>query len=139
MATESNTARPEGTIGRPWHIGLLATIVLTVVAAVVCFFGIQNAPGTSPRLGRMQEIVTGSITRIELPADDTSIPDGPHRDEFRVACTVCHSARLVFTQPRLSDGQWTKVVQKMTGKYGAPLSSDDEKRIVQYLHQVHGK
>jgi hypothetical protein len=139
MSMETTTPNQQAAPGRPWLLGLLALVLFGLIGTGVAYFGIQEGPGISPGPKKPEKKVAGSITRIELPAEDTPIPAGPHRDEFRAACTVCHSARLVFTQPHLSDGQWSKVVQKMTGKFGAPLSADDEKRIVHYLHAVHGK
>jgi hypothetical protein len=125
--------------GKPWRVGLLAAVLFGLLGTGAAYYGIQDARPAADRPAEKPDAAAVFVTRIELPADDTPIPDGPHQGEFRVACTVCHSARLVFTQPPLTDGQWSKVVQKMTAKYGAPLSSDEEKRIVQYLHAVHGK
>jgi hypothetical protein len=135
----ANATTPNPPPGRPWQLGLLVFVLFGSLAAGVAYYGIQDQQGRSRGTAKDQPAVAGFVTRIELPVEDTPIPEGPHRDEFRAACMACHSARLVFTQPRLTDGQWSKVVQKMTGKYGAPLTGDDEKRIVQYLHAVHGK
>jgi hypothetical protein len=110
-----------------------------LLGTAVAYYGIQDRPGATAGSTEHADAADGFITRIALPADDTPIPDGPNRAEFRNACTVCHSVRLVFTQALLTEKQWTAVVHKMSAKYGAPLSADDEKRMVQYLHKVHGK
>ncbi len=123
----------------PWLLGLAALVVFGLVGTAVAYYGVRDGAGPAPAPPKGNEISSGPITRIVLPADDTPIPAGLHREEFRAACTVCHSPRLVFTQPRLNDKQWTAVVHKMTAKYGAPLSADGEKRIVEYLLAVHGK
>jgi hypothetical protein len=39
----------------------------------------------------------------------------------------------VLNQPLLSKETWEEVVHKMVTAYKAPISSDDEKRIVEYL------
>jgi hypothetical protein len=121
----------------PWLVGALAFVLFGLLGTAVAYYGIQDRPGAPA--GSTVKADDGFITRIALPPDDTPIPDGPNRAEFRNACTVCHSARLVFTQPLLTEKQWTAVVHKMSAKYGAPLSADDERRMVQYLHKVHGK
>ena len=129
---------PTTSFGRPWVIGLLAAVLFGLLGTAAAYYGIQDVRPT-PGGSKDKPAAAAFVTRIELPADDTPIPVGPHSDEFRVACTVCHSARLVFTQPRLSEKQWFTVVREMTGKYGAPLTDDDERRIVRYLLMVHGK
>jgi hypothetical protein len=139
MSTEAPIADGTARRSRPWLVGFCAFAGFSVIAAALSKFGIQEGPPPPAPNSAAGAAAAASIVRIVLPAMETSIPSGPNHEEFRVACTVCHSARLVFTQPLLTEGQWTKVVQKMTGKYGAPLSSDQEKRIVAYLHTVHGK
>ena len=123
---------------RPWLIGLLAAVVFGLLATGAAYYGIQDGRPPAEKANEGPKLA-GFVTRIALPADETPIPAGPHSDEFRIACTVCHSARLVFTQPQLNEKQWSTVVRKMTAKYGAPVSEPEEKRIVQYLLAVHGK
>jgi hypothetical protein len=139
MSTDTTEPKPAAAAGRrPWLVGVAALFLFGMLGTAVAYYGTQMppaAPGSAPK----KDPSVGLVTRIQLPVDDTPVPDGPHREEFRVACTVCHSPRLVFTQPHLTEKQWTAVVHKMTTKYGAPLSSEDEKRIVQYVHTVHGK
>lgn len=123
----------------PWLIGLVALVVFALIGAGLSYYGIQDQVISSPGSTTPQNQAAGLVTSMVLPSVDMPIPDGPHRDAFRVACTVCHSTRLVFTQPLLTDKQWTAVVHKMTAKYGAPLTADEEKQMVQYLYAVHGK
>jgi hypothetical protein len=127
--------------GKPWMIGLVALVFFGALGTVLAMYGIRDSAGPAPTSTSKKEPVSvyGTITRIEMPYDDPPIPLGPHREEFRTACTVCHSSRLVFTQPRLTQKQWNGVVHKMVAVYGAPLSGDDEKQIVSYLQRVHGK
>jgi mono/diheme cytochrome c family protein len=129
------------TRGKPWFVGLMALLLFGVLAAGVAIYGIRDTAGPAPAQTsqRTAVAVQGTITRIEMPYDDPPIPPGPHREEFRVACTVCHSPRLVFTQPALTQKQWDAVVHKMVAVYGAPLSAEEEKQIVAYLQAVQGK
>jgi hypothetical protein len=123
---------------RPWLIGLIALLLFALIGTGVAMFGIRDtAPGGIAK--KEPKAVEGTVTRIEMPFDDPPIPPGPYREEFRVACTSCHSPRLVFTQPLLTQGQWNAVVRKMVTAYGAPLSDAEATRIVSYLQSVHGK
>jgi hypothetical protein len=127
--------------GKPWLIGLMALVLFGLLGTAVATYGIRdpadNAPVPPSKKGA--ESAQGTITRIAMPYDDPPIPPGPHREEFRTACTACHSPRLVFTQPILNQKQWNAVVHKMVAVYGAPLSGEEEKQIVSYLQTVHGK
>ena len=67
------------------------------------------------------------------PAWDLDLPQGPNRDEFQTSCLICHSARLPLGQPRFKREKWAEVVHKMVAVYGAPLTPDDEARVVEYL------
>ena len=67
------------------------------------------------------------------PAWDLELPEGPHRDEFQTSCLICHSARLPLSQPPFSREQWTAIVHKMAAVYGAPMTLEDESRVVDYL------
>jgi len=139
MAIDTTTPEPKVRVGRPWLVGLLALLLFGLLGTAVAYYGIQIPTAAPSKPPQKVEATSRFITSIELPTDDTPIPTGPHREEFRVACTVCHSPRLVFTQPLLTEKQWTGVVHKMIAKYGAPLSSEEEKHMVQYLNTVHGK
>ena len=137
MTVDSDSPMPPE--GRAWPWGLALTLVFAALAAVVAYYGIQDSAATVAAPQTSADKDSSPISRIELPSVDMAIPPGPHQEEFRVACTTCHSARLVFTQPRLPEKKWGDVVHKMIAAYGAPLSADAEKRIVQYLVSVHGK
>ena len=127
--------------GKPWLIGLIALLLFGLLGTAVAIYGIRDSTAVAPGQSAKKETnpVQGTITRIEMPLDDPPIPPGPHREDFRTACTVCHSPRLVFTQPILNQKQWNAVVHKMVAVYGAPLSGEEEKQIVSYLQTVHGK
>jgi hypothetical protein len=56
-----------------------------------------------------------------------------------VACTLCHSPRLAFTQPGFPEKKWGEVVHKMVAVYGAPISPGEERKIAAYLTAVHGE
>ena len=67
------------------------------------------------------------------PAWDIELPEGPHRDEFQTSCLICHSARLPLGQPPFDREKWVEIVHKMVAVYGAPMTSEEESHVVDYL------
>ncbi len=126
--------------GRRWTVGFL--IVLLALGAVISYAGIQGAgrPVLPTNADERVEPLptTGPVVRIDLPHEEPELPPGPNREQFRNACTVCHSTRLVLTQPRLPAKKWDEVVHKMVAVYGAPLTRDEEHAIVGYLATMQG-
>ena len=51
-------------------------------------------------------------------------------------CTICHSSDLI-AQQQLDLSMWTKVVDKMI-KWGAPVSAEERKTLLDYLSTYHG-
>jgi cytochrome c oxidase cbb3-type subunit 3 len=51
-------------------------------------------------------------------------------------CTICHSSDLI-TQQQLDLSMWTKVVDKMI-KWGAPVSAEERKVLLDYLSTYRG-
>jgi hypothetical protein len=51
---------------------------------------------------------------------------------------MCHSARYIENQPRLSRKGWQATVDKMKTTYGAPITSEASPKIVSYLVATHG-
>ncbi len=107
-----------------------------VLAAVLPSSG-TTAAAPPPREVRSAD---GEVVSITLPDEDptTYVPPGPHREQFTAQCRLCHSPRLVLTQPRLPEKNWAAVVHKMVATYGAELSPDEEKALVEYLVAVRG-
>ena len=81
---------------------------------------------------------SGMVRAISLPDMWPAIPDGPNRAQFQALCRLCHSPRLVLTQPRFPEKKWAEVVHKMVAVYGAPIPPEEERAIVQYLTVVRG-
>jgi mono/diheme cytochrome c family protein len=107
-------------------------------AGVVSYFGVQGS-GRVEEAGKETAAEPGPVVAISLPVADPVVPPGPHREQFVTSCSVCHSPRLVFTQPHLSEKQWTATVTKMVAIYGAPITPAQEKEIVTYLSSVPGQ
>jgi cytochrome c5 len=82
----------------------------------------------------------GAERTITLPPDDPSarLPDGPGAPETRNACGLCHSTDYIVMQPRGGAAQWQAVVTKMIKVFGAPITDEDAKAIVDYLATRYG-
>ena len=80
-----------------------------------------------------------SVKDIKLEYHQPDLPPGPGRDQFAAQCLVCHSPRYVLDQPVFPRKVWTAEVQKMVKAYGAMITPDEQKEIVDYLVYWHGK
>jgi cytochrome c5 len=58
----------------------------------------------------------------------------PGRDVVVARCSVCHSVDYVqMNAPVLDRAGWQKSVRKMIDQFGAPISEEDARRILDYL------
>jgi mono/diheme cytochrome c family protein len=76
--------------------------------------------------------------KLDVPTSDAMFPPGPGSDAMNNNCLACHSADHVLNQPSLSREAWQEVVNKMITAYGAPVSPEDAKAIVDYLARTKG-
>jgi hypothetical protein len=109
-----------------------ALVALLALAAVA----LPSAPAPKPQSALRPTTSPRQLWSITLPDAAPTVPDGPHRAQFQAYCGLCHSPRLVLTQPRLSDKQWSAVVKKMVTAYKAPILLDQEADIVAYLMAI---
>jgi hypothetical protein len=78
-------------------------------------------------------IVAAQERRIELK-------DAPGRAQVEANCGSCHSLDyIVLNSPFLDKNGWDASVTKMIKVFGAPISADDAKVIVEYLGANYGK
>ena len=112
---------------------VLATLALLAIAGIMSWLGIQGGNRVAEKPANTPIAVAGPIVTVDLPLADPVVPPGPHRELFITSCTTCHSPRMVFTQPRLTESQWSASVKKMITTYGAPILPGDEPGIVTYL------
>jgi len=117
---------------------LVAIVLLLLVAAGgVAYVGTRETP--TPEVPPPPPTTSPPIVQIDLPHEAFPVPPGENREAFVTSCVQCHSPRLVFTQPKFAAKTWTAVVAKMANVYKAPLSADEQKKIVAYLSSVHGE
>ena len=78
--------------------------------------------------------------KADRPAGDGAVvARGEYLANKVAMCVQCHSPRLAFTQPKFPAKKWAEIVAKMANAYKAPLSADEQKKIVAYLSSVHGE
>lgn len=75
----------------------------------------------------------------KLPDGQPAFRAGPNADLVTNNCLLCHSADYVATQPPLTRAQWQAGVEKMRGKFGAPIKTNDVPALVEYLTKNYGK
>ena len=115
-----------------------AGVLLWVLAALAVALPWNSAASTAADPG--VKVADGQVYSIELPYEDPAgyVPAGKYAAQFTAYCRLCHSPRLVLTQPRLSEKKWTEVVRKMVVTYGAQIPPDQEPLLVKYLTTVRG-
>jgi cytochrome c5 len=78
-------------------------------------------------------VVVAQERRIELK-------DGPGRAQVEANCGSCHSLDyILMNSPFLDRNAWDGTVTKMIKVFGAPISAEDAKAIVDYLSTNYGK
>jgi sulfite dehydrogenase (cytochrome) subunit B len=77
---------------------------------------------------------------ITLPPENTlaTLAPGPGMEVARANCGICHSTDYIVRQPRGDAKQWEAVVTKMVKVFGAPISPENGKTIVEYLSSAYG-
>jgi hypothetical protein len=67
-------------------------------------------------------------------AEDKHLKDGPGRDLTVGRCNICHSVEYIpanaVAQNRTG---WQKTIQKMRERFGAPITDDEAREILDYL------
>jgi hypothetical protein len=119
-------------------VAIVLAVFVGVIATAVAYLGTRE--GTQPPVSPSASSgATIPMTTIVLPHDEPELPSGPHQRTFVTSCTICHSTRLVMTQPPFPQKKWEEVVHKMVKTYGAPITPETEGQIVDYLTTVRGK
>lgn len=82
--------------------------------------------------------VEGTVHSIAVPYGNFDLPAGPHAEVYVANCTSCHSSRYIVNQPNFPRKTWEAEVAKMVKIYGAPITDENQKLIVEYLLTVRG-
>jgi sulfite dehydrogenase (cytochrome) subunit B len=77
---------------------------------------------------------------IPMPTDHpyATLKPGAGVEVTRQQCVSCHSTDYIVMQPHGNARQWDGVVTKMIKVFGAPVSEQDAKTIVEYLATQYG-
>jgi mono/diheme cytochrome c family protein len=68
------------------------------------------------------------------PAEPVQLKSGEGRDLTTGRCILCHSLEYIpANAPAMDRAAWQKTVQKMRERFGAPISEEEAKQIVDYL------
>jgi sulfite dehydrogenase (cytochrome) subunit B len=76
----------------------------------------------------------------ELPPETAEFKPGPGVEVAQANCAACHSADYIRTQPRgagFGRDFWQAEVTKMIKVFGAPITEEDSKVIVEYLTNTY--
>jgi cytochrome c553 len=66
--------------------------------------------------------------------DATQLKDGPGRDLTMALCMICHSVEYIPSNaPAMNRAAWQKTIQKMRERFGAPITDEQAKQILDYL------
>lgn len=76
-------------------------------------------------------LAAASTLWLGASAHAQELPEGLGKAQLEAACTQCHAAEVINSQPRSRD-DWTAVVARMIGS-GAQLSDDEYKLVLDYL------
>jgi hypothetical protein len=67
-------------------------------------------------------------------AEITELKDAPGRDLTVGRCIICHSVEYIPSNaPAMNRGAWQKSIQKMKDRFGAPITDQEAKQILDYL------
>ena len=127
---------------RPRHslrVAIVLTVLVGVIATAIAYLGTRESTQAPVSPSAAPTDTTLPVQTIVLPQDEPELPPGPDQRTFATSCTICHSTRLVMTQPPFPQKQWAEVVHKMVKTYGAPITPEVEGQIVTYLTTVRGK
>jgi hypothetical protein len=82
--------------------------------------------------------VDGTVHSISLPYGNYDLPAGPNSQIYIANCTSCHTSRYIANQPSFPRKVWEAEVAKMVKMYGAAITDENQKLIVEYLMTVRG-
>ena len=104
-----------------WAIGAAATVAVGV-------WGVRSSLAQEK----------GGPKTIELPQVSPNLPDGPGKAAVESGCVLCHSTRYITMQPTFGREVWIAEVDKMRKTFGAPVTDEQAKTIVDYLVAIRG-
>ena len=72
--------------------------------------------------------------RAAAAAEVTELREGTGRDLTVGRCIICHSVEYIpANAPAMNRAAWQKSIQKMKDRFGAPITDEEAKQILDYL------
>lgn len=100
-----------------------AVAVLGFAALIGAVGAVRGAPGAQP-------VSAGAVVHGE----ETTLAEGAGRDITIGRCILCHSLEYIPSNaPAMNRPAWQKTIQKMKERFGAPISDEESKTILDYL------
>ncbi len=76
--------------------------------------------------------------QIEMPLETAAYKPTLGADLANAQCLTCHSAEYVSTQPPMPRAFWKGSIDKMIGKYGAPIPPEQVELLADYFAKNYG-
>ena len=125
-------------------IGLLLVVLSVTVFAESEIPGLirsgqynQGALGSVNQPGQIQQTSDGMYSVGAYPLYTPELARGEGREIIQIFCRFCHSTTYITMQPPLPAATWESVVNKMIDIYGAPISEDSARQIINYLRTYY--
>ena len=89
--------------------------------------------GTAPALILLALVASGLASRSGAQ-EMTELKEGAGRDLTVGYCMICHSIEYIPSNaPAMNRAAWQKTIQKMKERFGAPITEEQAKQILDYL------
>jgi len=96
---------------------LAAPAALLLAAAGLCVAAAEKSAAPAPMAAEMVEL-----------------REGAGRDLTVGRCSICHSVEYITSNaPAMNRAGWQKSIQKMRERFGAPITDEEAKQILDYL------
>ncbi len=97
----------------------------------------QGTLGNVRQSSPAQQSNDGVYSVGAYPLYTPELAQGEGREIIQIFCRFCHSTTYITMQPPLPAATWESVVNKMIDIYGAPISEDSARQIINYLRTYY--
>ena len=88
---------------------------------------------TVPALVLLALVASGAPPRAAA-GEVSQLKEGTGRDLTVGRCIICHSVEYIPSNaPAMNRAAWQKTIQKMKDRFGAPITDEEAKQILDYL------
>ncbi|HHT9121798.1 MAG TPA: sulfide dehydrogenase [Candidatus Wunengus sp. YC63] len=97
----------------------------------------QGTLGNIRQSSPVQQSIDGVYSVGAYPLYTPELAQGEGREIIQIFCRFCHSTTYITMQTPLPAATWESVVNKMIDIYGAPISEDSARQIINYLRTYY--